>query len=244
MQRRGQRGQAAVETALTMPLTLFVVLGLIQLSLMMQARLMTEHAAAVAVRQGSLAQGYCHRMMHGALLTLLPTFTRTDSEDRLVEAFGRRSNNRYRPGLDSGHEGPIVWIDRTYDEGEGPVERQRPPGRDLSDFDDPSLPPLHINVRVIFWYPLRIPFANWVISNAALASLGVASYSGFNALSPTQTAEWKAERPGALTGEQMKVLRDVNLSGKGTYVLPLVATASMKMMTPPRSDQLSQRECR
>jgi hypothetical protein len=41
----GQVGQAAVEAALTMPLMLFMILGTLQLFMMLQGRLLAEHAA-------------------------------------------------------------------------------------------------------------------------------------------------------------------------------------------------------
>src|SRR5205814_5690456 len=93
--RDQQSGQAAVETALTLPLLLFLVLGTLQLFLMFQARLMTEYAAYRAVREGSVSQGNCKRMLQAALVTLLPTFTKTTTAANLAGAFGARCDNKY-----------------------------------------------------------------------------------------------------------------------------------------------------
>src|SRR4051812_29146201 len=109
---RSESGQAAVEAALTLPLTIFLVLGTLQLFGLLQARLMAEHAAYRAARAGALSQGSCTRMMHAAIAILLPTFTRTDTTARYANAFGARAANKYVPGLDSGHNGDVVWIIR------------------------------------------------------------------------------------------------------------------------------------
>jgi len=46
-----ESGQATVEAALTLPLTVFLVLGTVQMFLLLQARLLTEYAAFRAVRE-------------------------------------------------------------------------------------------------------------------------------------------------------------------------------------------------
>ncbi|HLM44600.1 MAG TPA: TadE family protein, partial [Myxococcaceae bacterium] len=66
--RRAERGQAAVESALTLPLTVFLMLGTLQLFLMLQGRIMAEYAAFRAVRAGSVRHGDCQAMTHAAIL--------------------------------------------------------------------------------------------------------------------------------------------------------------------------------
>src|SRR5207244_3103185 len=109
---RRARGQAAVETALTLPLFLFMILGTLQLFLMLQARLMAEHAVFAATRTGALSSGRCTRMKHAALLTLLPTFVPVDSPVKVSDAFGARVGNHYVPASDSNHDGEILWLFR------------------------------------------------------------------------------------------------------------------------------------
>src|ERR1043165_309059 len=70
--RHGSRGQAAVETALTMPLTLFLVLGCIQLFMLLQAKLMAQYAIFQAARIGSVSNGRCDMMKHAAILAFSP----------------------------------------------------------------------------------------------------------------------------------------------------------------------------
>src|SRR5207237_3050210 len=154
-------GQAAVEAALTLPLCLFMILGALQLFMMLQARLMTEHAVFEATRAGALASGNCRRMMHAALLTLLPTFTRTNGAARLAAAFKARSGNAFDSVLDSGLTGDIVWL---YRENPGAFG-----GPDDEKFDDPDRAlPFTLETRIVFWFPMRIPFANWVIARLQL----------------------------------------------------------------------------
>ncbi|ATB34514.1 TadE/TadG family type IV pilus assembly protein [Melittangium boletus] len=76
--RSRQSGQAAVESALVLPLMVFLGLGLIQLTMMQQAKLMTEYAAFAAARTGIVWNGNNERMHDAAIVALLPTMGRTD----------------------------------------------------------------------------------------------------------------------------------------------------------------------
>src|SRR5688572_13227446 len=69
---RGPRGQAAVETAIVMPLFVFTLLGLLQLGLLHQARLLTKYAAYKAVRSGSINRAKVDVMENAAIAVMLP----------------------------------------------------------------------------------------------------------------------------------------------------------------------------
>src|SRR3954453_20200487 len=71
---RRDSGQAAVETALTMPLMLFFVLTILQMGLLMQARNLTQYAVFRATRAGSVNHGDCTPMMHAAVASLIPSY--------------------------------------------------------------------------------------------------------------------------------------------------------------------------
>jgi hypothetical protein len=73
------RGQALLEAALVLPLMVVVVLGILQLTEIEQARIMTEYAAFSAARAGIVWSGSNERMRDAAMVALLPTFGRTDS---------------------------------------------------------------------------------------------------------------------------------------------------------------------
>jgi hypothetical protein len=232
MSARALRGQAAVETALTMPLFLFMILGTLQLFMLLQARLMAEHAVLVATRTGSLSSGQCSRMKHAALLTLLPTFAHTTTADDLVAAFSARLGNRYQPVLDAMHDGEIVWLFRQVPGASGvrgTVEDDR--------FDDPDARQRTLETRLVFWYPMRIPFANWIIARSIVAAWAGGDYVGVNPLAPTQLASWAAvSTPGAVDAAIMNALKNRTGRPKDTYVFPIQATAAMRMLTSPRLD--------
>lgn len=73
--RRG-RGQVVVETAIVMPVFVFLILGLLQLGLMHHARVMTKYAAYKAARAGALQRGEKEKMTKAALAVLLPVLGR------------------------------------------------------------------------------------------------------------------------------------------------------------------------
>lgn len=68
-----ESGQAAVEAALIVPMMVFLMLGIIQLGMMQQARIMTEYAAYRAVRSGIVNHGSCKLMRQAAIVAVLPT---------------------------------------------------------------------------------------------------------------------------------------------------------------------------
>lgn len=70
--REAQSGQVLVETAITMPLFLFIMLGMFQLMLMHQARYLTKYAAYKAARAGALRRADKGVMEKAAMAVLLP----------------------------------------------------------------------------------------------------------------------------------------------------------------------------
>ncbi|MBN1205679.1 MAG: pilus assembly protein [Myxococcaceae bacterium] len=239
----GQSGQAAVEAALTLPLTLFLILGILQFFLMLQARVMAEYAAFRATRAGSVRHGDCEAMTHAAILALLPTFhsylgqgLSGSPADKLGQAFALRRDNRYTPGLagfqDGKHDRAIVWIIR-----ESP--RGLPPNEE--GFDQHEV--RRLETRLVFWFPLKIPFANWVISRMVLAHWGLMPYAATNPLMPTQQANW--QQSAAMTVTLDTAIRDELLTRVGLeqYVLPIHASASLRMMTPARAQFFGTLNC-
>jgi hypothetical protein len=252
--KRRARGQAAIEAALTLPLLLFMVLGTLQLFLLMQARIMAQYAAFQATRLGSLSQGACEPMLHAALLSLLPayqTFLRPGNVPAagtaLGDAFGPRRDNHYggyQPaGAPSAWESDeaIVWLLR-----ERPTAAQIDANRDrhIKHFDQPldSGEPVRLEVRLIFWAPLRIPFADWVFARLALAHFGLLDYTAQNPLLLTETANWTPPSggfsPNALVANEL--LRRVQL---GHYVFPIETSYTMRMMTPVRRSAFDRPGC-
>ena len=73
--QRGQSGQVAVETALIIPLYVFLILGILQLGLIAQARVMAKYAAYRAVRVGAMHNASVKAMEAAALFHLMPVLT-------------------------------------------------------------------------------------------------------------------------------------------------------------------------
>jgi len=70
--RKREEGQAAVETAIVMPLMIVLVLGIIQLGLIAQARAVAKYAAYRAVRVGVMQNADIDKMQAAAVFHLLP----------------------------------------------------------------------------------------------------------------------------------------------------------------------------
>jgi hypothetical protein len=232
--RRRRPGQALVEAALTLPLTTFLILGSIQLFMMQQARLMADYAVMRATRAGSVNFGDCRSMTHAAIASVLPTFARTATPADLGTAFRARAGNDYGGTQGSNtksYSGAIVWLFR-----ENPVIGSVEVEENFDDFHQ-TADQQRLEVRMVFWYPLRIPFADWVMTRMFLAHYGLQSYLASNPLAETQKARWP-------TGFQTADLNSfaaagvaqefVDRTGRGEYVYPIQSTYSMRMMTPPK----------
>jgi hypothetical protein len=241
-----ESGQAAVETAITMPLTLFMVLGTLQLFMLLQGRLFAEHAAWAAARVGSVRHGDCKAMTHASMLALLPSFTSylgdatpgATPHAKLAKAFALRTDgkpheNQYDAVFDEPHDRAVFWIFR-------PSPRVAEVRRDSEeDFDDLDRPGYRLEVRVIYWYPLRIPFANWVMATLYRAWFGFADYKKQNPLIPTQKANWTSSSR-ALDGFRTEFVERYD---QQQYVFPVTGTAAMRMMTPPRREFFRRQHC-
>lgn len=243
-----ESGQAAVETALTMPLALFMLLGTLQLFMMLQGRLFAEHAAYAAVRTGSVKHGDCEAMTHAAIAALLPSFVSylgegtpgATPQEKLVAAFSARTRNKpfsnqFDPVADDGHDGAVVWLFR-----ETPL-RADVTRQSEHDFDDPDGPGYTLRVRLVYWFPLRIPFANWVMATMFRAYFGLGDYNKVSPIMPVKPdAKWTQTASRLRTQAANEFLRRYNAE---QYVFPVTASYAMRMMTPPRQRLFQRQDC-
>lgn len=257
---RSESGQAAVESALSLPLLLFLVLGLLQLSLAIHASLLAQYATARAVRAGSLAHGDCMKMLHAAALALMPAYARPFKRGLSPAAAGARLGAEWaarRGPLDipryslsrDGQDGEIVWIYRDSPTVGQVIGLTSAAGvgehlgfdRELTAAElAAGLRPLRLELRTVFWFPLRIPFASWALSRVALANFGLKEYRAINPLSPTQHAQW--------TGSTGRLGHDVATEllsriDRGHLVLPILSVAVMRQLTPVRLIHFSTQHC-
>ena len=253
--QRRESGQAAVEAALTLPLVIFLVLGTLQLFMMLQGRIMAEYAAFQAVRAGSRNHGSCTAMSHAALGGLLPSIVSYmggpggSPGGKLATAWKLRAGEgaegpKYAPGggaRDGKHDGPIFWLIR-----EQPRVEAVPSPED-TDFDNPTgdgSNAKRLEIKLVYWYRLRIPFADWVISRMIQAHWGLQSYDDVNPLLPADAkAGW--DQPSSPTVNLDPAIRDeLNTRvNSGQYVFPIQATYGMRMMTPARKANFEQQNC-
>lgn len=221
-----------METAIVLPLTIFLFLGTLQLFMILQARILSEYAIFRAARAGSVGYGDCRPMRHAALAVLMPAITRASTPADLGAAFQKRRNNRYDPTEDrAGNRpltGPIIWIAREHPTlAEIPIEQDR-------EFDT-TYNPMRLEMKMIFWFPMRIPFANWVMAYMFLTHFGLATYDYTNPILPTEkNAGWPDTAAGnidAAVGAEFKTRVQA-----GEYVFPIQTNYTMRMMTPAKVD--------
>ena len=92
MRGSGESGGAAVEAAIILPAMLVLLLCAIQIAQLQQARVMAEYAAFNAARAGIVqngnngADGTSGPMHDAAVLSILPTYGRTDGFTALTRA--------------------------------------------------------------------------------------------------------------------------------------------------------------
>ena len=229
-----QAGQAAVEAALTLPLTVFLVLGLLQLFMLLQARILAQYAVGRAAKMGAVNHANCHAMTKASVMVLIPAIDASWARGpgkgaRYAAAVAAHLPNRYRGAADGDRTGPLVWLDRV-----------RPLASTIqADTEEETwnLPPPEgldrtLELRMVFWAPLKIPFANWVFARMALAAWGLDAFHGVDPLmSARRDASWVAESPPppARIGTELQLRYDAH-----EYVFPVVVSYATHMMSPPR----------
>ncbi len=250
MPRRGQSGQVAVETALVVPMMVFMVLGTIQLGMVHHARLMTEYAAYRAARSGIVNHGDCNLMEKAALVALVPTLApisgsngRSDTLDNawLVHraytvAIAARPLGFYTRGplplmrveVVNPRRSDLTRLFSTY----GSHMQQQE--IDFDDIRDSTVIAANLlSVRVTYFYEMRIPFANWQLHSF---------YMGREYLNGLRGVQFENKRVGGQSATEYLLARGAtrdqdhlliaNLARSGSqYVIPLVATWSMRMQS-------------
>lgn len=176
------RGQAMVETAIVAPMFVFMILGLLQLTLILQARSMLKYAAYRAARTGAMHNACKKKMVESALGALVPVIAMGDSLLRSRDAaeyglsFAKVKWNHYLgtlPIIDLKVCGPLkAWFNdgNTY-KNDDEIDFDDP--RNLSPANVPASPGATNNTRFLrgfertklkvqirYNYKLIIPFAN------------------------------------------------------------------------------------
>ncbi len=171
-----EAGQALVETAIIYPLIVFMILGVIQLTILHQTRLMMEYAAFNAARTGVVWNGNKVKMRNAALLSLIATQPSSPISDMIplgkienytdlllqagvalisakVEGFGLQGRHLINVDILSPTEEDFGKdeVELDFDSFSGDAFKQRRLGQ--------------LSIRLTYFFRLKIPFANWVIWN-------------------------------------------------------------------------------
>lgn len=108
---RRARGQVVVETAIIMPVFVFLILGLLQLGLMHHARVMAKYAAYKAVRAGSVNRGEKDAMTKAALAVLLPVLGRDSSAGAPHKTDSTGAYNTAWNNLKNNDQGGVPFVE-------------------------------------------------------------------------------------------------------------------------------------
>lgn len=213
-----------------MPFTVFMILGILQLSLTQQARLLTQYAAFRAARAGSLRRADCVSMVNAAVMGILPSYGRTDSAKALEATWTTNAATHGNPSQNltniSGSGANLKHIVRVSYLVEG-INGGPSGAYQATDFDDPGKG-LRLSTQVIYNYEMRIPFANWMISE--MWTGGNYFKSSFDVLSPSKKS---AANVKPLDQSRIDQSTDNAGSKNGRYFLPIPASGSMRMMSNP-----------
>ena len=288
-----------MESAIVIPLMVFLILGIIQLVMVQHARVMTEYAAFNAARAGIVWNADRIIMENAAIISLLPTyeglFEQSDlgNPAQMLKRILQRAllyqlNKRLPQAIDLLKSGAKKIIDKVpigsqgqkkldefkdklLDAAEGAADQalQKVIGDALGPGDDRMVTVTVLNptqgsfgqrgreisfddydrrndnrlvIRVRYLYMMRVPFANWIIHQAWMASMaGKRLYgavwnpqenapgeSGFRSVSPITKNTF-----GDSNLQKLEALAE-----QGVYMVPLTATHTMRMQSDPYKQSL------
>lgn len=253
MKKHRESGQAAVETAIVMPLFVFTLLGMLQLGLLHQARLLTKYAAYKAVRAGSINRGKVTTMENAAIAVMLPMLSKSTprwSGDAKVQP----QHTVYNVGTATKYKDAFAAVSKSNQAfGRKKVEvticAPTTSAGMNKDFDDhrvnkgdwKSFEATKLAVQVTTYLPLYIPFANAFIWWAARGEEGPARALAMKNLR-MKTREEQSKAREAPNGKW--TLRELTQeANNGNYIMPVRASYSMRMHSNFIDNPPSTNEC-
>lgn len=232
MRDRRESGQVAVETAIVLPLFVFLILGTLQLGLMHQARLMTKYAAYKAVRAGALHNADVKKMERAALAVLLPMVSRGSNGTENMMTVGSASDFQQKWMWPEVLTNKITGTAIPYTKVTicGPLSGDLGGASGEVDFDNPEKitssgdwkdsQRSKLRIQLTFNYRMVIPFADVVIYNIARAKE-----------LPFVLRLGKEDDPS----QKAFLEKDMNAydaaAGQKVYVVPIRATYTMRMQS-------------
>lgn len=160
-----ESGQAIVEAALILPMWVGCLLGVLQLVLLQEARLLAEYAAYQAARSGIVRNGDPEPMLAAARFVLSPTACPSRSPEGLLLCRGGNALSRQLAGiavLESDGLPSVRLLGGPPASGEVDFDRIATTERERRD----GL----LTIELQYWFELKIPFADSLIWNASQAA--------------------------------------------------------------------------
>ncbi|GMU60149.1 MAG: hypothetical protein AMXMBFR34_19120 [Myxococcaceae bacterium] len=216
-----------METAIVMPLFVFLILGMLQLGLMHQARVLTKYAAYKAVRVGSIHNAKKAAMEKAALAVLLPMSGRRAGQSFFKASPGDFASSWAKAkSMDQANSDSSKLLDLTIcnptgsytDDFDNPAGAL---GRDADDWQQANRG--RLSIQLTFYYQLVIPFVNGVLWHI-VAGTEKTELMRTLRLSP-KTPKWMASGSGR-TVHSFSGPANANI-----YILPIRASWSMRMQS-------------
>lgn len=249
----GESGQAIVEAAIVMPAMVFLILTILQLTMVQHARIMTEYAAFCAARAGIVYNASGKAMHDAAELALLPTIARTDTFGALAPAVLTLGKENLRRGVTgvplirgktlSPLPGDFNNADLTRH-----LKASGAAGKGEIDFDDVrsiAARPNQLQIELKYNYRMRIPFANRILHAIYMAGTlgsdltGLKGWRGFDLSRPEGAVGVNpmlisagAYAAKSADPDAVMIAAAAQLPGKaGSFYFPLKATYTMRMQS-------------
>ncbi|MBN2494316.1 MAG: pilus assembly protein [Deltaproteobacteria bacterium] len=230
--RAGESGQVEVETAIVMPLVVFLLLGLLQFGMLHQARLFAEYAAYKAVRTGALKNADVASMKRAARAAALPVLAcgadvlaKDPSSWALkfyaIEALNLVAGEDSDSGGREASESPLESVNLTIcgptksdiTGGTYKVEDETYVAFDHRDIGT-QVPGNKLRIKITLNYRMVIPFADWVIYKIWKGRRIVKELRMDSRLFANPFANWdRYDAPAAM----------------GIYIIPIRAQYAMRM---------------
>jgi Flp pilus assembly protein TadG len=247
-----QSGQAAVETAIVMPLFVFTVLGIMQLSLLHQARLLTKYAAYKAARSGAINRVNQKAMENAAVAVMLPMITR---ENPIAAGSGGTQPQYGLYKISSASDYVTAYKEVVDSRNNESASRQGSASKKLievtvchplsgditpqKDFDDPdtnnnmsdwkAFENSKLSIQVTTYLHLIVPFANAFIWWSARGKFSGQRADTMKALR-METDSSKSVNTDRKNFNGQYTVRDLEQEAeRGSYIIPVRASYSYRM---------------
>lgn len=217
-----------------MPLFLFLALGLLQLGLIHQGRLLARYAAYKATRAGALHRAKKDVMTDAALGVLVP-ITSSPQTQHIHKAASVGDYLSAWQAVKSNTQDGIPIVETTIC---NPLSSQLGPN---NDFDDPRVASgpagdwraflrTRLHVQVTFYYRLVIPFANGILfyATAGVEPQHQETFSTLRLRSQASNDAVKDRWSGAKRSRALNA-RLLGLAQQGKYFLPIRANYAMRL---------------